>query len=194
MLSNPNALRARSLTSGQLATRVEALDYSYLGLVLPNPDPILKATGKDITTYRQLARSTHVGACIRRRKAAVKAMQNGLDRGTAAARISKAVEAMLDALDMEAFIGHAMDAPLFGYAPLEVDWSTGSGGPFSGIWPRDVVALPPEWFCFDADNALRFKTRQAPLWGEPLRPARPGAVLLARCVHEGRHEVLAELC
>jgi phage gp29-like protein len=162
------ALAARSLTSGQIATRVQALDYNFLGLLLPNPDPILKATGKDIKTYRELARDSHVGACIRRRKAAVKALQWGVDRGVAASRVTKAVQDMLADLDMEALIGNAVEATLYGYQPMEIDWQGGPGGPFAGVWPSAVQALPQEWFCFDAENNLRFKTRAAPLYGELL--------------------------
>ncbi|MBL8351209.1 MAG: DUF935 family protein [Burkholderiaceae bacterium] len=161
-------LNLRNLTEGPVATRVQSLDFSWLGMLLPNPDPILKASGKDIKTYREIARDSHVGACIRRRKAAVKAMQWGLDRGQAAARVSRAVQDMIDALDMERIIGNALEATLYGYAPMEIDWRAGSGGPFAGVWPGDVIALPPEWFCFDADNALRFKTRAQPITGELL--------------------------
>ncbi len=162
------ALAARSLTSGQLATRVQALDFNFMGLLLPNPDPILKATGKDIKTYRELARDSHVGACIRRRKAAVKALKWGVDRGTAAARVTKAVQDMLASLDMEALIGNALEATLYGYQPMEIDWHSGRGGPFAGLWPKAVEALPQEWFCYDAENQLRFKTRAQPLYGELL--------------------------
>lgn len=175
--SQNTALKSRSLTSGQVATRVQSLDFAWLGQMLPNPDPILKAAGKDIRTYRELSRDTHVGACIRRRKSAVKALQWGLDRGQAPARVAKAIEDMLAGLDMDALIGNAMDAPQFGYQPLEIDWRTGPGGPFAGIWAGDVVALPPEWFCFDAEAQLRFKSRQSPIYGE-LLPDRK--FLLAR--------------
>ncbi len=159
-----NLLQTRPLTGGQVATRVAALDYTFLGMLLPNPDPILKATGKDIRTYRELARDSHVGACIRRRKSAVKALEWGLDRGQAASRVHAAVRDMLDALDMERFIGNALDAPLYGYAPMEIDWQAGT----RGTWAAGIEALPPEWFSFDSDCNLRFKTRAAPLYGELL--------------------------
>jgi phage gp29-like protein len=158
------ALAQSRLTAGQVATRVQALDFNFMGLLLPNPDPILKQTGKDIEAYRGIARDSHVGACIRRRKSAVKALQWGVDRAQAPARVAKAVTDMIGALDMERIIGNALDATLFGYAPMEIDWRAGTGGTL----PRDVIALPPEWFCFDPDNALRFKTRTAPVYGELL--------------------------
>ena len=147
-----------------LATRQRSLDFAALGQWLPNPDPILKAQGKDISVYRGLRGDALVGACIRRRKSAVKALEWSLDRGQAASRTAKAIEAMLAGLDMERLIGQILEATLYGYQPLEVQWQR-----VAGLWtPVDVQAKPPEWFCFDADNQLRFKSQAAPLLGELL--------------------------
>lgn len=155
---------AQSLLTDHVATRARSIDFSALGLLLPNPDPILKAQGRDIKVYRDLCTEPLVGAAIRRRKSAVKALQWGLDRGRAASRVAKGVQAMLDRLDMERIIGQMLDATLFGYQPMEVMWA-----PVDGVVvPVDVQAKPPEWFCFDTDNQLRFKTRANPLFGELL--------------------------
>ena len=153
--------------SDMLATRQRALDFSAFGLVLPNPDPILKAQGKDIATYRDLRTDAHVGGCIRRRKSAVKALDKGLDRGRAPSRVAKAVESLLADLDLDQIIGEMMDAVLYGYQPLEIMWQRQG----SLMVPAEVVGKPPEWFCFDPDNALRLKTRSNPMQGE-LLPAR----------------------
>ena len=150
--------------SDQIATRARSLDFAALGLWLPNPDPILKSQGKDITTYRDMRTDALVGGCIRRRKSAVKALEWGLDRDKAASRVSKAVAAMLDALDLERIMGQMLDATLYGYQPMEISWAKAG----ALIVPTDVQAKPPEWFCFDADAQLRFKTREAPLFGELL--------------------------
>lgn len=160
----PYTASTRAAADGEFATRVRALDFSAFGLVLPNPDPILKERGIDISTYRTIARDSHVGACIRRRKAAVKAMQWGLDRAQAPARVHKAVQDALDALDLERVIGQALEAVLFGYQPMEITWQGRPGG----VVPADVQAKPPEWFCFDPDNQLRLKTKAVPLEGELL--------------------------
>lgn len=146
-----------------VATRARSLDFSALGLWLPNPDPILKSQGKDISIYRDLRADAHVGGCIRRRKSAVKALQWGLNRETAPARVHKAVAAMLDALDMDRLIGDCLDAAFYGYQPMEVIWERGDT-----LAPRVVRALPPEWFCFDAEGELRFRSRTAPVVGEEL--------------------------
>lgn len=148
----------------QLATRERSIDFSALGQWLPNPDPILKAQGKDIAVYRDLRGDALIGACIRRRKSAVKALEWGLDRGVAASRTAKAVESMLGELDLERIIGQILEATLYGYQPMEVQWQRVGGL----LVPMDVQAKPPEWFCFDAGNQLRFKTRSNPLLGELL--------------------------
>lgn len=150
--------------SDQTATRERSLDFTALGLWLPNPDPILKSQGKDITTYRNMRTDALVGGCIRRRKSAVKALEWGLDHDKAASRFSKAVQAMLDDLDLERIIGQMLDATLYGYQPMEITWQKVG----ALIVPVDVQAKPPEWFSFDADSQLRFKTRAAPLLGELL--------------------------
>lgn len=158
------ALATRGLTAGPVVRRVDTLDFMGLGQLLPNPDPILRATGKQIATYREIARDSHVGACIRRRKAAVKALHWAVDRAQAPSRVASAVADMLAGLDMDAAIGHILEAPQYGYAPMEIDWRAGS----RGVWAAELIALPPEWFCFDPEGELRFKSRQAPQVGELL--------------------------
>ena len=47
--------------SDQIATRSRSIDFYALGTYLPNPDPVLKALGKDIKVYRELRADAHVG-------------------------------------------------------------------------------------------------------------------------------------
>lgn len=153
---------ASSRLSDHIALRSRSLDFTALGLWLQNPDPVLKALGKDVITYRLLRSDALIGGCIRRRKSAVKALDWGLDRGQAASRTAKAVEAMLGGLDLERIIGQMLDATLYGYQPMEVMWAKVG----ALIMPVDVQAKPPEWFCFDTEAQLRFKSRDNPLLGE----------------------------
>ncbi|MCM2340465.1 DUF935 family protein [Rhodoferax sp.] len=152
----------RNILSNHLATRANSLDFYALGMLLPNPDTILRAQGKSITTYRDMQVDALVGSCVTRRKASVQALDFGLDRGQASSRHGKAVQAMLDALPLTTIIEQMQDAVLYGYQPMEVIWGQ-SGGLFV---PLDVQAKPPEWFCFDTNNMLRFKSRASPLFGE----------------------------
>lgn len=152
----------------QIATRERSIDYMGLGLVLPNPDPILKARGEDIRVYRDLRSDAHVGGCIRRRKSAVKGLERGLDRRRVGSRTAKSVEAILADLDLERIVGEILDAVLYGYQPMEITWARVGGL----VVPVDVQSKPPEWFCFDTGNRLRFKTRSQPMEGEEVPPRK----------------------
>ncbi len=150
---------------------------------LPNPDTILKNLGLDISTYRDMRTDAHIGGCIRRRKSAVRCLETSLE-GTG--RAKKAIESILADLGstddanepgsqpgLTALIGEALDGALYGYQPIEVTW--GKVGAL--IVPTVVQAKPPEWFCFDTENQLRFKSRGSGSEGELLPPRK---FLLAR--------------
>lgn len=153
----------RSLAD-HIATRNRSPDFSAMGMYLPNPDPILKKLGKDISVYSNLRSSAHVGGCIRRRKAGVVKMEWRVVRDQASVRMHKIAEKSLKALDMRRVMREMLDAPLLGWQPMEVIWSSG-GGP---LLPLDVLAKPAQWFLFDTEAQLRFKSRSAPLVGELL--------------------------
>lgn len=162
--------------SEHLATRSRmAGAASHLMGQLPNPDPILKALGRDISAYRDIRADAHVGGCIRRRKAAVRSLQWGIERGAASARAASMCRRALDALDMGQLIGDILEATLYGWQPLEVLWAHDGGAGL--VLPRQVLAKPPEWFTFDADGQLRLRTRTSPIEGEAVPPRK---FLLAR--------------
>lgn len=154
--------------SDHIAQRGRSIDFTALGFNLPNPDPILRARGGRIELYRELRTDAHVGGCIRRRKSAVKALEWGMDRGLAPARTVKNIEALFADIDLERLIGEAMEAVLYGYQPLEILWKKAG----SLIVPGEIIAKPPEWFHFDNDNNLRFKTRDNPFNGEEIPPMK----------------------
>ncbi|MDN8053828.1 DUF935 domain-containing protein [Burkholderia multivorans] len=154
--------------SDQIATRGRSIDFYALGMYLPNPDPVLKALGKDIKVYRELRADAHVGGCIRRRKAAVKALEWGLDRDKAKSRVAKSIEAIFADLDLSRIITEMLDAVLYGYQPMEVIWGKVGGY----LVPVDVVGKPADWFLYSPDNELRFRSRQAQLQGEELPPRK----------------------
>ncbi|MDO8933875.1 MAG: DUF935 family protein [Rhodocyclaceae bacterium] len=148
----------------QIATRDRSVDYLGLGMVLPNPDPILKAKGQDIRVYRDLRSDAHVGGCVRRRKSAVKALEWGLDRGKAKSRVAKNIEAIFADLNLERIIGEILEAPMYGYQPMEIMLQKVGGL----VVPVDLVGKPPEWFVFGLNNELRFRTKARPFEGEVL--------------------------
>lgn len=86
--------------SEQIASRDRSMDFYGLGMYLPNPDPILKAQGKDVRIYRELRTDPLVGGCIRRRKAAVKTLERGVDIGNASVQVFSFIRDMLTDMDM----------------------------------------------------------------------------------------------
>lgn len=134
---------------------------------LPNPDPVLKRLGMDVAAYRDLLSDASVGAAVRRRKAAVVAMEHGLDRGRAKSRVAAAVEAMLARVSIPRLQAQAVNGALFGYAPFEIMWGQQQDGLLA---PVAVEAKPPEWFVFGEAGDLRLRTLSQPLRGEELPP------------------------
>lgn len=135
-----------------------------MGMMLPNPDPILKAIGKDISTYRDLRADPQIAGNIRRRKGAVKALKHGFNDGLARTGSAQVCERIFARLNIDTIISEVLDATSYGYQPLEVVWGTG----LDYLIPVEVVGKPPEWFCFDTDNKLRLRTRKSPVYGELL--------------------------
>lgn len=151
----------------QIATRQRSPDFSALGLYLPNPDPILKKQGKDVKVYTDLLSDALVGGSVRRRKAGIVKMEWRVERGRASSRMAKLCEQLLRELDLRRLMRETLQAPLLGWQPLEVSWAGGQGA----MVPVAVEAKPAQWFHFDAEAQLRFKSREAPFDGE-LLPAR----------------------
>ena len=151
-----------------IATRGRTETGSVSGAHLPNPDPTLKAQGKDITVYRDLRSSALVGGNIRRRKAAVLSLERGLKRGEAPPNVERFITDWLADLDLDRIIREVLDAPLFGYQPIELMWQP------LGLHqvPHDLLGKPAEWFFYDKDNALRFRAKDAGQDGEQCDPRR----------------------
>lgn len=147
-----------------IVTRDRSPDFTALGNYLPNPDPILKAKGKDVSIYRDLRSHAAVGGAIRRRKAAVKSLEFRVERGNATARTARNIKDIIDDIDIAQFIDDTLDCTSYGYQPIEVMYSKGQR--WTAI--SALIAKPPEWFLFNPDNELRFRTRDNMMQGEEL--------------------------
>ncbi|MEJ5227208.1 DUF935 domain-containing protein [Thermodesulfovibrio sp.] len=145
----------RTSLTEELATRKGAIDFYSLGMYLPNPDPVLKKQGKDITVYKELLADAHVGGCITSRKAGVLSLEWSIDRGRAKSRQAKLIEKVFQNLNLEKIMSEILDATLFGYSVLEVIWEKLGGY----ILPKAIVGKPQEWFLFSIENELRLRTK-----------------------------------
>jgi phage gp29-like protein len=142
--------------SKEVASRDRALSMSsYMGY-LPNPDPILKQQGKDISIYEELRTDPHVISQIGSRKAGIRSMKWEIDRGKSKSKQAEFIEDIFkNILKMPKIISQILEAPLYGYKFMEIMWE--KRGEY--IVPTDVVGKPCEWFCFDTDNMPRFRTK-----------------------------------
>ena len=134
-----------------------ALNFYSLANILPDPDIVLKKQGKDIRIYKELLCDPHVFACTQSRKAGVLSLDWEINRGLDKDQNAEDIENLLKKLDIQKLISDILDATQFGFQPLEIIWKRDKSG---HIMPERVVAKPPEWFCFDDDNNLKFRTKE----------------------------------
>ena len=140
---------------GVIATRAKAIDFWSFMHYLPNPDPVLKKMGRDISVYREILSDSHVGGCVRRRKAAIKGLEWRITP-TGNKKTDEILTALFDRLPVNQIINQILDAALFGYQALEVMWTSENGL----LLPAEIVGKPQEWFVFDEDNRLMLRTKE----------------------------------
>ena len=147
----------KSKITDEIATRKRALNFYTLANILPDPDIVLRKQGKDITIYKELLCDSHVFACVQSRKAGVLSLDWDINRGTDKDENAETIEKLLKRLNVHKLISDILDATSFGFQPLEIMWERDKSG---HVLPARVIAKPPEWFCFDDDNNLKFRTKE----------------------------------
>ena len=147
----------------ELATSQNVDLYSYASL-FPDPDSVLASQGRGISLYRDLLNDPHVKACTMSRKSGVVRKSWQLESAFSEAENPnlKLIEDVFSSLDLPKLIGEILNAPLFGFQPIEVVWQVSDGL----IVPAKVEAKPQEWFCFDKENNLRLKSQKSLYEGE----------------------------
>lgn len=144
--------------SEEIATRKRALNFYSLVNILPDPDIVLRKQGKDIRIYKELLCDPHVFACIQSRKAGVLSLDWDINRGIKNNDSSiDDLKNLLKSLDIHKLISDILDATQYGFQPLEIIWEKSKSG---HILPAKIIAKPQEWFCFDDDNNLKFRTKE----------------------------------
>jgi len=114
--------------------------------------------GKDIKVYRELLSDAHLGGIVESRKAGTLSLEREVVQNESETSHFKLVKSVFDSLEMDEIISEILDAPLFGYQPLEITWERVG----NVMVPTCVQGKPPEWFVFSSTNELRFRTRSNP--------------------------------
>ena len=147
----------------EIAARDMQFFYNVMGN-LPNPDPILKKAGKDITVYEGLLYDDQVGMCAEALELAIQAMPWEIDHNGATDNWATELRNMMASWDHERIFSEAINARLFGYQPIEACWTLNER-----LWNiADLVGKPPEWFHFDEQNLLRLRTKGSLIKGTPV--------------------------
>ncbi len=155
-----------SQVADEIATRENMnLAQSWLS-ILPDPDPVLRKLGKDITVYKDLMSDDHVSSTITRRKSYVKLLEwqvqlPGGDPDSIEVQLCQLALKNLRKNDgrrknkIKDIISQSLNPIFWGYSVFEIVWeNTG------GHWlPRNIEEKPREWFYFDSENRLRMKSK-----------------------------------
>lgn len=143
---------SRQYPAGVIATR-DNFDYITPGEILPNPDKILQKNGLTLDVYSDFLVDAHVASCAQSRKSGVLALEWEISRDeTNSNPYADFVESLFADIDLRQVISEILDAPLFGYKPIEIIWTQKNGY----IVPMALVGKPPWWFAFDNLNRLKF--------------------------------------
>lgn len=143
------------LLSEILTREMQSPFAKFIGM-LPNPDRILRRTGKTIEAYRELKYDPHVWSCIQSRKSGTLSLETRIVQNNADRSIVRDIDEILKSLDLQQIIRDILEAPLFGYQPMEIVWEiVGTGRKY--IIPKAIVAKPQEWFFFDTEGKLKYR-------------------------------------
>lgn len=129
--------------------------------MLPDPDPILRKIGKDITTYRELMTDPHLFSTIQQRKAGVLSLNWELQQKDSAQSEYELINNLLNNLNFENLVDQILNTPLFGFTVFEIIWEKQG----NYIIPDKIEEKPQEWFFFDQYNNLNLKKRINPNLG-----------------------------
>lgn len=122
---------------------------------LPNPDIILRKAGKNISVLRRLINHYQAGACIEQRISGTKSKKFFLNENGTNKEHYNFYKEIFDNTDILNLISNILDAPLYGYAPIEIIWEKFG----NYIYPVKYKAKPQEWFYFNSDGEFFFKDR-----------------------------------
>lgn len=147
---------------GSIATRFDA--FGYVKEILDNPNEDGNTLVNDLAKYSRFLYDPHVASCIQSRKSGVLSMNWEIIHSDNDTPVTKFINDVFSWLDIRKIISHILDAPLYGYKPLEIYWD------YEGEYlvPMDVIGKPSWWFHFTKNQFLYFKKSQETNYGTAL--------------------------
>jgi len=136
----------------ELVSRANQLNYFTSLTYLPDPDPVLRAKGKDISVYRELLIDSHLSAVLDKRKYSVQCMNWEVSGNEDEA--NNFFTNYFNNIDTYNLIGKILDCIYYGYQPFVIFWDLVDGKRIPRIEDR-----PQEYFFYDTENRLRIRTK-----------------------------------
>lgn len=131
-------------------------DLSKIFSMLPNPDTVQRKTGKSIEAYRELLYDSHLWSCVQSRKSGVLSLDYRISQSSASNYVTKEIESIFSELDIYQIISDVLEAPLYGWQPIEIVWDF-YGASRKILKPVKIAAKPQEWFHFNSDGELMLR-------------------------------------
>ena len=140
---------------------------------LPDPDPVLRKRGDDASILAELSADDQVATAMLSRKNRVlncphftlrAGAPEGKEPDKAAQNLFERFQQDLERANLRSIISSMLDAPFYGYTPLELVWK------FAGDWWHlvDIVARPFQWFRFNSKNEPVFVGEYGSYCAEPI--------------------------
>lgn len=152
--------------------------------VLPDPDPVLRKRGDESSILADLNADDQVTTATLSRKNRVLNCPHFTFRAGAldgepatpeAEELYRRFTRDLERTNLRTIISGILDAPFYGFTPLELVWRRGENW-----WHLvDVVARPPHWFGFDKTNNPVFIGTYGGVCAEP-RPLPAGKFVIVQ--------------
>lgn len=129
--------------------------------LLPDPDPVLRTRGDDCSVLAALSADDQITTAMLSRKNRVLNCPHFTFRPGATDGEKPTIEAQalhdrfvrdLERANLRTIISGILDAPFYGFAPLELVWKQADGW-----WHLvDIISRPAHWFGFDSTNTPLF--------------------------------------
>lgn len=156
----------------EIASRSAAWDWTGVLGLLPDLDPVLAKRGEGAEILDELTGDSHVTAEIQTRKLGTLKREFKWEAGALpgkkatpqAEKLRDDLVADLERVDLYDLVSEILDAPMYGYTPIEILWEPDS----SRLRIKDLRGLPHRWFGFDENNQPRFISIDNPWDGQEL--------------------------
>lgn len=189
--SEPKTVQKNKEPFGSFATRNAFTWGSTSNGIIPNENED-KSLIDTLEDYGKFLIDPHIFSCSQSRKAGMMGMEWEIFSDDKNAELVSFIENCLNKLSLHRIFEEILDAPFFGYQPLEIYWDYDRD---NRIVPVNIIAKPAHWFKFDQHNQLKFMARNS-YAGEYVPPRKVllaqhkatysnpyGTSVLSRCYH-----------